>query len=64
MNSAKQYPPSKPLKKIADAFEVSLDYLAGEGINAAFEKKLRQLQDIHKLEKIARISCSSLLIPW
>lgn len=26
-------------KKIADAFEVSMDYLVGEGINASFDKK-------------------------
>jgi transcriptional regulator with XRE-family HTH domain len=26
-------------KKIADAFEVSLDYLMGEGINSKFDKK-------------------------
>jgi transcriptional regulator with XRE-family HTH domain len=38
-------------KKIADTFEVSLDYLVGEGINASFDKKtLKRLQDIHKLE--------------
>ena len=38
-------------KKIADTFEVSLDYLVGEGINAAFDKKtLKRLQDIHKLD--------------
>ena len=27
-------------KKIADAFEVTLDYLVGEGQNASFDKKL------------------------
>lgn len=26
-------------KKIADAFEMSMDYLVGEGINASFDKK-------------------------
>jgi ribosome-binding protein aMBF1 (putative translation factor) len=26
-------------KKLADALEVSLDYLAGEGINSSFDKK-------------------------
>jgi len=26
-------------KKIAHTFEVSLDYLVGEGINASFDKK-------------------------
>jgi transcriptional regulator with XRE-family HTH domain len=38
-------------KKIADAFAVSLDYLVGEGINVAFDKKnLKRLQDIEKLD--------------
>lgn len=38
-------------KKIADAFEVSLDYLVGEGQNASFDKKtLQRLQDIQTLE--------------
>lgn len=37
--------------KIADAFEVSLDYLVGEGINSKFDKKtVKRLQDIEKLE--------------
>jgi len=37
-------------KKIAQAFEVSLDYLAGEGINASFDKKtVQRLQDIEDL---------------
>lgn len=45
-------PSIEAAKKIADAFEVSLDYLVGEGINAAFDKKtLKRLQDIHKLDK-------------
>jgi transcriptional regulator with XRE-family HTH domain len=36
-------------KKIADAFEVSMDYLVGEGINVAFDKKnLKRLQEIEK----------------
>jgi transcriptional regulator with XRE-family HTH domain len=39
-------------KKIADAFEVSLDYLVGEGVNAAFDKKtVQRLQDILSLDK-------------
>lgn len=38
-------------KKMADAFEVSLDYLVGEGINASFDKKtLQRLQDLELLE--------------
>jgi transcriptional regulator with XRE-family HTH domain len=37
-------------KKNADAFEASLDYLVGEGINSKFGKKtVTQLQDIEKL---------------
>lgn len=37
-------------KKIADAFEVSLDYLVGEGSNAAFDKAtVKRLQDVQKL---------------
>jgi transcriptional regulator with XRE-family HTH domain len=37
-------------KKIAQTFEVSLDYLAGEGINAHFDKKtVQRLQDIEDL---------------
>lgn len=38
-------------KKIADAFEVSLDYLVGEGQNASFDKKtLQRIQDLELLE--------------
>lgn len=38
-------------KKIADAFEVSMDYLVGEGANVSFDKKnLKRLQDIEKLD--------------
>lgn len=38
-------------KKIADAFEVSLDYLVGEGINSSFDKKtMQRIQDIELLE--------------
>jgi transcriptional regulator with XRE-family HTH domain len=37
-------------KKIADAFEVSLDYLVGEGQNANFDKRtVQRLQDIAAL---------------
>jgi len=42
-------------KKIADAFEVSLDQLVGEGQNAAFDKKdverLQQIQDLPEGDK-------------
>lgn len=38
-------------KKIADAFEVSMDYLIGEGSHASFDKKnVKRLQDIEKLD--------------
>ncbi len=44
-------PSIEAAKKIADAFAVSLDYLAGEGINASFDKKnIKRLQDIEKLD--------------
>ena len=37
-------------KKIADAFQVSLDYLVGEGQNASFDKKtVQRLQEIENL---------------
>lgn len=43
-------PSIEAAKKIADAFEVSLDYLVGEGINSKFDKKtVKRLQDIEKL---------------
>lgn len=38
-------------KKNADAFDVSLDYLVGEGINATFDKStLKRLQDIQNMK--------------
>ena len=38
-------------KKIADVFQVSRDYLAGEGITASFDKKtLKRIQDIQSLD--------------
>ncbi len=44
-------PSIEAAKRIADAFEVSLDYLSGEGVNASFDKKnLTRLQDIEKLD--------------
>ena len=45
-------PSIEAAKKIADAFEVSLDYLVGEGINSNFDKKtLKRLQDLELLEE-------------
>jgi transcriptional regulator with XRE-family HTH domain len=39
-------------KKIADALEVSLDYLVGEGQNASFDKKtVKRLQDIQQMDE-------------
>ncbi len=44
-------PSIEAAKKIADAFGVSLDYLVGEGINAAFDKKtLQRLKDLEDLD--------------
>jgi transcriptional regulator with XRE-family HTH domain len=44
-------PSNDAAKKIADAFEVSLDYLVGEDVNASFDKNnLKCLQDIEKLD--------------
>jgi len=40
-------PSLEAAKKIADAFGVSLDFLVGEGQNAAFDKKtVKRLEDI------------------
>jgi transcriptional regulator with XRE-family HTH domain len=37
-------------KKIADTLEVSLDYLAGEGMNAKFDKQtVKRMEDIERL---------------
>ncbi len=45
-------PSIEAAKKIADAFEVSLDYLVGEGQNASFDKKtLQRLEDLEQLEE-------------
>jgi transcriptional regulator with XRE-family HTH domain len=39
-------------KKIADAFGVTIDYLAGEGQNATFDKKmLQRIQALQNLDK-------------
>ncbi len=45
-------PSIEAAKKIADAFEVSLDYLVGEGINSKFDKKtLKRFQELEHLEE-------------
>jgi transcriptional regulator with XRE-family HTH domain len=45
-------PSIEAAKKIADAFEVSLDYLVGEGVNSKFDKRtLKRLQDLELLEE-------------
>ena len=47
----KAIPSVDAAKKIADAFEVSLDYLVGEGIHAAFDKKtVARLQEIQNMD--------------
>ena len=39
-------------KKIADAFQVSMDYLVGEGTNASFDKQtLKRLEDLGLLDE-------------
>lgn len=44
-------PSIEAAKKIARAFGVSLDYLAGEATSAAFDRKtVERLQDIEKLD--------------
>jgi len=41
--------------KIARAFEVSIDYLLGEGLNASFDKEtLRRLENMEKLPEEQR----------
>lgn len=38
-------------RKIANTFEVTLDYLSGEGTNASFDKKiLKRIQQIEELD--------------
>lgn len=42
-------------KKITNAFDVSLDYLTGEGQNASLDKKnLKRLQDIENLDQFIK----------
>lgn len=52
---AEAVPSIEAAKKIADALEVTLDYLAGEGKNAKLDKKtLKRLNDIELLEEHKR----------
>ncbi|MXV14174.1 helix-turn-helix domain-containing protein [Hufsiella ginkgonis] len=45
-------PSIEAAKKIAQALEVSLDYLAGEGVNATFDKRtVKRLQQIDSLNE-------------
>ena len=45
-------PSIEAAKKIADAFEVSMDYLVGEGVNVAFDKQtLTRLQELEDLDE-------------
>jgi transcriptional regulator with XRE-family HTH domain len=44
-------PSIEAAKSIADAFNVSLDYLVGEGVNASFDKKtVQRLKEIQSLD--------------
>ncbi|MBO9573484.1 MAG: hypothetical protein J7497_14945 [Chitinophagaceae bacterium] len=52
MNGDEVVPSIDAAKKIADAFEVSLDYLVGERVNSKFDKKtLKRLHDLEALEE-------------
>ncbi len=49
---AEAVPSIEAAKKIADAFEMSLDYLVGEGINSKFDKKtIKRFQELEHLEE-------------
>lgn len=49
-------------KKIADAFEVSLDYLVGKGINVSFDKQtLKRLQEIHNMKPDFKVHLFSII---
>ncbi len=48
-------PSMEVIIKIARAFEVSIDYLLGEGLNASFDKEtLKRLEDMEKLPEEER----------
>jgi len=49
-------------KRMADAFEVSLDYLVGEGQNAAFDKKiLNRIQEIQDMKPEFKVHLFSII---
>ena len=49
-------------KKIADAFNVSLDYLVGEGVNASFDKTtLKRLQEIQSMNPDFKVHLFSII---
>lgn len=44
-------PSIEAAKKIADAFQVSMDYLVGEGMNATFDKQtIARLKELEELD--------------
>lgn len=48
-------PSMEVIIKIARTFEVSIDYLLGEGLNAAFDKEtLKRLENMEKLPEEER----------
>ena len=50
------------IKKIADAFEVSLDFLVGEGQNASFDKlTVKRLQDIQSMDELEKDKLLSII---
>ena len=58
----KAIPSVDAAKKIADAFEVSLDYLVGDGITAAFDKKtVHRLQEIQAMDSQAQDSLFNII---
>ena len=58
----KAIPSVDAAKKIADAFEVSLDYLVGEGVNASFDKQtVQRLQQIQTMDDDSKSSLFSII---
>ena len=55
-------PSMEVLLKLAKAFNVSLDYLVGEGINATFDKKtMKRLQEIQNMKPDFRTHLFSII---